>query len=145
MASRALKSPDLDPLRASISRLFRLADHVSLAQIQASRPRLDDWVIYGDVGVPRTSFYSFILLSLTSTPSRPPGVGRWEAVTGSALPVIVRESSALRGAQRSRVEVEGGSMRSKCVGAALVLQRRRGGLEGAGTPTNQTLFPIPSV
>jgi hypothetical protein len=34
MASRALKSPALDPLRAIISRLFRLADHVSFAQIQ---------------------------------------------------------------------------------------------------------------
>ncbi|KAJ7899026.1 hypothetical protein B0H13DRAFT_2275565 [Mycena leptocephala] len=103
----------------------------------------------------KTSVTNFCLGLKTSTgrlgclrgrwSAAPPGVGRWEAVTGSALPVIVRESSALRGAQRSRAEVEGGSMRSKCVGAALVLQRRRGGLEGAGTPTNQIFSPIPSV
>ncbi|KAJ6523567.1 hypothetical protein B0H19DRAFT_1276883 [Mycena capillaripes] len=63
---------------------------------------------------------------------RLPGGDRWEAVAGSALPVHREGSLARWELSVSRVEVEGGQMRSKFVGAAMVLQRRRGGPGGGG-------------
>ncbi|KAJ7915500.1 hypothetical protein B0H13DRAFT_1871997 [Mycena leptocephala] len=132
MASRGLKSPQVqDPSTRPRCVPIFLASFTSLTTSSSRRfrPQDLDWTTGRSAGTLECRI-----------PSRPPGVGRGEAVVGSALPVTVRESSALRGAQRCRAGWREPTC-SKYVGTVLVLQRQCGGRAGAGTPTNQTFFP----